>query len=279
MRKVLEESRADREERLETSGEFIREELWVRFFGDFEVIHRGKVVDLGRNSKAVAIFKRLLAQSPHSVSQEVLMDRLWPESRPQKARWSLNSAVYALRKVLGEKLPVGLSGCVVLDGGRYHLPSGLRILSDIREFDARYERGRLLERTGEIEEAIEEYEAAVGVYRDDYLVEDLYEDWTMIERERLTSGYVNMLERLSDYYLDDGQLQKSTDLCYRILQKDPYHEESYRRLMRCYSRLGLRSRATQQYELCRRMLGRLYGVAPAEETRALNQRVLSRQSH
>ena len=80
------------------------------------------------------------------------------------------------------------------------------------------------------------------MYRDDYLVEDLYEDWTMIERERLTSGYVNMLERLSDYYLDDGQLQKSIGVCYQILEKDPYHEESYRRLMRGYSRLGLRSR-------------------------------------
>jgi DNA-binding SARP family transcriptional activator len=96
----------------------------------------------------------------------------------------------------------------------------------------------------------------------------------MIERERLTSGYVNMLDRLSDYYMDDGQPQKSIGICYQILEKDPYHEESYRRLMRCYARLGLRSRAARQYELCRRMLGRLYGMTPAEETQELNRRVL-----
>lgn len=231
-------------------------------------------MDLGRNLRAVAVFKRLLAQSPQPVSQEALMGWLWPESSPRKARWSLNSAVYALRGVLSERMAVDLSGCVVLDGGRYHLSSGLRISSDVRDFDARHERGRLLERSGEIEEAIGEYERAVELYRDDYLIEDLYEDWTMIERERLTSGYVNMLERLSDYYLDDGQLQKSIELCYRILHKDPYHEESYRRLMRCYSRLGLRSRAAQQYELCRRMLGRLYGMTPGEETQDLQERIL-----
>lgn len=251
-----------------------QEELEARFFGDFEVLHRGEVADLGRNSKAVAILKRLLAESPHPVSQEILMEWLWPDSRPQKARWSLNSAVYALRKVLGEKVAEDLSGCVVLDGGRYRLSSKLRIVSDVREFDTHHEKGRLLERSGDIEVAIQEYEAAVALYRDDYLVEDLYEDWTMIERERLTSGYVNMLERLSDYYLDDGQPQKSTELCYRILRKDPYHEESYRRLMRCYSRLGLRSRATQQYELCHRMLGRLYGMTPGDETRDLHERLL-----
>ena len=259
---------------MQATGEFVRGELWVRFFGGFEVVYRDGVAGLGRNSKAVEIFKRLLAQSPHPVSQDILMEWLWPESGLRRARWSLNSAVYALRKVLGEKLPVDLSGCVVLDGGRYHLSPGLGIRSDVREFDAFCERGRRLERTGEIEEAIGEYEAAVGLYRGDYLVEDLYEDWTMIERERLAGGYVNVLERMSYYYLDDGQLQKSAELCYRILHKDPYHEESYRRLMRCYSRLGLKSRAAQQYELCRRMLGRLYGTSPAVETQNLYGRIL-----
>lgn len=274
MRKVLEGSRVGRDKVPDAADGCPRGVLGVHFFGDFEVVYRGEVLDLGRNSKAVAIFKRLLAQSPHPVSQEVLMEWLWPESRPQKARWSLNSAVYALRKVLGERVAPGLSGCVVLEGGRYRVSSRLQIHSDVREFDIHHERGRLLERTGEIEEAVREYEGAVRLYRDDYLAEDLYEDWTMIERERLTSGYVNILERLSDYYLDDGQLQKSIELCYKILHKDPYHEESYRRLMRCYSRLGLRSRASQQYELCRRMLGRLYGASPAEETRALHERIL-----
>lgn len=63
------------------------------------------------------------------------------------------------------------------------------------------------------------YEGAARLYRDDYLVEDLYEDWTMIERERLSGAYVSILERLSDYYLDDSQLQNSADTCYRILRK------------------------------------------------------------
>ncbi|CAN5702705.1 hypothetical protein BH24ACT21_BH24ACT21_05210 [soil metagenome] len=271
MRKMLGEPPASRGR--SPGGGISVEGLWVRFFGDFEVFYRGEAVDLGRNSKAIAIFRRLLANHPQPVSQEVTMEWLWPESGPQKARWSLNSAIYALRGVLGA-LSEDLSGGVALEGGRYHISSGLQVSSDVQEFGVHYERGRLFERSGEIEEAVLEYEEAVGFYRDDYLTEDLYEDWTMIERERLTGGYVNMLDRLSDYYVDDGQLQKSIGVCYQILEKDPYHEESYRRLMRCYSRLGLRSRAAQQYELCRRMLGRLYGTAPVEETQDLHRRVL-----
>ena len=176
MRKALYEPRTGRGKRPDAAGNCPHQELRVRFFGDFEVLHRGEVVDLGRSLRAGAIFKRLLAQSPHPVSQEVLMEWLWPESSPQRAKWSLNSAVYTLRKVLDENMAEDLSSCVVLDAGRYHLSSELRLSSDVREFDTHHEQGRLLERSGEIEEAILEYEGAAGLYRDDYLVEDLYED-------------------------------------------------------------------------------------------------------
>ncbi len=34
-------------------------------------------------------------------------------------------------------------------------------------------------------EAVAEYEKAADLYRGDYLTEELYEEWTVIERERL----------------------------------------------------------------------------------------------
>ncbi len=132
--------------------------LRVRFFGSFEVLYRGEPLKLGRNSKAVAIFKCLLARREAPVSQDMLMGWLWPESSPKKARWSLNSAVYALHRVLDEGSPdTTLSNCIILERGRYHLAWDLRISSDVEEFDAHYERGRLRERANP-EEAVSEYE-------------------------------------------------------------------------------------------------------------------------
>ncbi len=251
-------------------------DLRVRFFGGFEVFYRGEPLKLGRNSKAIAIFKCLLTRRGRPISQDMLMDWLWPESSPKKARWSLNSAVYALRRTLDEESPgTTLSDCVILDRGHYRLTRDLRISSDAEEFDAHYERGRLLERAKKWEDAASEYEKAIALYRGDYLVEDLYEDWTMIERERLTSAYVDILDRLAAYHAQAGNLQKSIADRYLLLDKDPYHEESYRALMRCYARLGLRGRALRQYELCERRLKHLYGIPPAPETRVLHEKLLA----
>ncbi len=248
--------------------------LRVRFFGHFEILCDEEPVPLGRNGKALFILKHLLANRDRPVSQDYLMGWLWPESNLKKARWSLNSAVHVLRKLLAGCLSSGSLNYVLLEERYYRLCPGLRVSTDVDEFDAHYERGRRLEAAGREAEAALEYEAAVGLYRDDYLIEDLYEDWTMVERERLTNAYVDVLNRLAGRYIEVGRAEESIRACYRVLQKDRCHEESYRLLMRCYAGIGQRGRALRQYRLCEKALWGEYGMLPSPETKALYDRLL-----
>jgi LuxR family maltose regulon positive regulatory protein len=150
-------------------------------------------------------------------------------------------------------------------------------VTDVEQFDERHEEGRRLEREGRPEEALAEYERAVELYGGDYLVEDLYEDWTMIERERLANAYVGMLDRLAAHYLEIGRIRESIEACYRVLEEDRCHEEGHRLLMRCYAKLGQRGRALRQYRLCERILGQEYGTAPSPETRSLRRSIMAGQ--
>ncbi|MDQ4128257.1 MAG: hypothetical protein M3151_09980 [Actinomycetota bacterium] len=248
--------------------------LKVRFFGRFEMLCDEEPVPLGRNGKALCILKHLLANRGRPVSQDYLMGWLWPESNLKKARWSLNSAVHGLRKLLAGWPTSGSLSCVLLEEGYYRLCPSVRVSTDVDEFDARYERGRSLEAAGREGKAVLEYEAAVELYRDDYLVEDLYEDWTMVERERLTNAYVDMLGRLAGLHMRFGRAQESIRACYRVLEKDRCHEESYRLLMRCYAGMGQRGRALRQYRLCERALWDAYGMVPSPKTQSLYEHLL-----
>ena len=260
-------------EKTPASGSALR----ARFFGHFELSCDGEAVPLGRNGKALAILKYLLAHQGRPVSQDHLMGWLWPESSPKKARWSLNSAVHILRKLLSGCSPAAMN-YVLLEEGYYRLFPDVGVATDVEEFDAHYERGRRLEKAGQRREAVAGYEEAVELYRDDYLLEDLYEDWTMVERERLANAYVDMLRRLAVYYLESGQHQRSIWACYRLLEKDRCHEDSYRVLMRCYVSLGLRGRALRHYRLCEEVLEQEYGTTPSSETRSLYSSLLGDES-
>jgi DNA-binding SARP family transcriptional activator len=244
-------------------------------FGRFEVFRNDEALSLGRNGKALAILKYLLANRARPVSRDHLMGWLWPESNLKKARWSLNSAIHVLRKLLADSPSPAAANYVLLEEGYYRLCSDVPVITDVDEFDARYEEGRRLAKGGRTGEAAAEYERAIELYRGDYLVEDLYEDWTMVERERLIDAYMDMLSRLAVHYYETERCQESIGACYRILQKDRCHEESYRLLMRCHVKLGLRGRALRQYRLCEKILGQEYGTPPSPETEALYGSLLS----
>jgi DNA-binding SARP family transcriptional activator len=264
----------------EASAPSGRAAMQARFFGHFELLYNGEPVHLGRNGKALAILKCLLANRSRPVSQDHLMGWLWPDSNLKKARWSLNSAIHGLRKLLG-RCPSSSSGSgggsvnyIVLEEGYYRLSPDVGVATDIEEFDGRYEQGRRLERMGRAEEAARAYEEAIALYRGDYLVEDLYEDWTMVERERLSNAHVEMLDRLAVYYMERGQLRDSVRACYEVLEKDRCHEDSHRLLMSCYVGLGQRGRALRQYRLCERILSQEYGTTPSPEIQDLYRSIL-----
>ena len=203
------------------------------------------------------------------------MGWLWPESDPKRARWSLNSAVYTLRKFLGVCLPsLPASETVLFEGGGYRLSPRARLSVDTEEFDSCYEEGRRLEEAGRAPEAVSEYEKAAELYRGDYLTEDLYEEGTMIERERLLDAYADLLRRLAVRYMEVGKPWESVRTYYKILEKDRCDEYTHRLLMECYVRLGQRARALRHYRLCEQALRNEYDMAPSSETRTLYANIL-----
>jgi DNA-binding SARP family transcriptional activator len=248
--------------------------LRVFFFGQFEMLCDGEPMQLGRNGKALTILKYLMANRRRPVSQDHLMGWLWPESNLKKARWSLNSAIHGLRKLLGGCSSSLSTNYVSLEDGYYRLSPAVGVWTDVEEFEERYEEGRRLQKGGQAGAAAQHYERAIELYRGDYLIEDLYDDWTMVERERLSNAYMDMLGRLAVYYMKTEQYQESIRGCYRVLEKDRCHEDSYRLLMRCYARLGLRGRALEQYRICGKILQQEYGTSPSSETHSIYLSIL-----
>jgi LuxR family transcriptional regulator, maltose regulon positive regulatory protein len=248
--------------------------LHIRFFGHFEILCNGEPLGLGRNGNAPAILKYLLAHGERRVSRDHLIEWLWPESTPKKGRSSLNVAICTLRKLLSD-CSAGLQNCILLEQGYYRLCSSVRVEKDVDEFDFRYEQGRLLEKTNRMEGAAE-YERAVELYRGEYLLEHLYEDWTMVERERLSNVYLDMLERLAVYYKESEQLRESIRISYRILEKDRGHENSHLLLTECYALLGSYGRALRQYRLFKGVLKSTHGTEPSVEMEKRFEKVLGR---
>jgi DNA-binding SARP family transcriptional activator len=144
---------------------------------------------------------------------------------------------------------------------------------DFEEFEKYMLRGQRLEVAGQPTAAMEQYGIAEGLYQGDFLEEDLYEDWSTPQRQHFRTLYLQMADRLSEYYVRHSDLAAAIVLCRKILSLDSCYEAAHRRLMRCYVTQGQRHLAVRQYQICEQVLREELDLAPSEETVTLYSRM------
>ena len=120
---------------------------------------------------------------------------------------------------------------------------------------------------------------AVELYRGDFLVgfnlhdSRRFEEWALLERERLQRLAVDALDELIDADLRARRYRAGIDHAAHLLRLDPLREDAHRQLMLMYARTGQRHAALLHYQTCRKILRDELEVEPAPETIQLAQRL------
>jgi DNA-binding SARP family transcriptional activator len=223
--------------------------------------------------KARSILKYLVAHRGTPIVKDILMDLFWPDADPEVTRRNLHQAIYSLRQTLRRGQPDFQH--IRFENDCYLLNPEMDIWLDFREFEKHVQASRRLEATGQLAEAIAEYGIAEGLCQGDFLEEDLYQDWPRAQREHIRATYLDIADRLSEYYVGQGEYTAAIALCRKILARDNCREEAHCRLMRCYLAQGQRHLAVRQYQTCVEALKEELDLAPSEETVALYRRIIA----
>ena len=199
------------------------------------------------------------------------MDVLWPDAVPDAARRNLHQAIYSLRQVLRQRHPDFPH--IQFENDCYLLNPAMGLWLDFVEFEKHVQAGQRFEANGQFAEAMAEYGTAEALYQGDFLEEDLYEDWPRVQRDHIRNIYFDLANRLSGYYVQQGEYHAAIALCQKVLAQDNCHEEAHRRLMRCHLAQGQRHLAVRQYQTCMEALREELDLTPAEETVDLYRRI------
>ncbi len=116
---------------------------------------------------------------------------------------------------------------------------------------------------------------AVALYRGDFLA-GFYDDWMVVERERLRELFLAALERLLALCKAGGAYEEALGYAQRLVAEDPLREAGHREVMRLCHLLGRSNKALQQYELCRAVLAEELGAEPTAATTVLYREIAAR---
>lgn len=248
--------------RLLSKNSGVLPDLYISCFGHFAVRRSGKPITLCSNRCGQRILRFLVSQPGHSATSDILLAMSWPEDETEVASRKLYLAISALRRSLSDDPACEPSRSYIVCKNRvYSLNPSVAVQTDVDEFLHCYRMGQ--QRSGE---RVALYERACQLYTGPFLPEDIYADWSFIQREQLTQAYLAMRNELTDHYLKTGRYEDAIQSAHAVLRENHCDEVAHRHLIQVYIAQGRRSEALQQYQRCERTLREELGVRPLTET-------------
>ncbi len=222
-----------------------------------------------RRRKAKNLFKLLLSTPRNHLLKDQVLEWLWPNQTPNRATNSLHNTLFILRRILQPDLTRAVdSPYILFQNDSLFLNQEMITWIDSHEFE------RLVQVGYQQDDDLSHLEAARVLYKGDFLVEDLYQDWAIVPRENLKKTYGNLLQHLAKRYTQQASYQKAIDCFQDLLEFEPTREAIYRDLMRLYTQIGQRHHALSLYQKASKILWNELNVEPDSETKTLYEAIL-----
>jgi DNA-binding SARP family transcriptional activator len=178
--------------------------------------------------------------------------QLWPDVAEDHAQGSLRSALWRVQKAV--------PGLVDVSGGALGLARGVHV--DVRDFTD-WAQWVLDPRT------VIDGAGTPDVALRGELLPGWYDDWVLLERERLRQLRMHALEVLADKLARLGRYGEAVQAAYCAVRTEPLRESAHRAVVRVHLAEGNVAEAVRAYGAFQALLDEELGVPPTDQMVAL----------
>ena len=227
----------------------------ITTLGRFDLLVDGQCPTYSRKlpKKVLSLLKVIIAYGGRGVSEQKLVDALWPDTEGDAAQRSLTATLHRLRNLLGNV------HAIQQNGGEISLNSRMCWV-DAFAFEAllRTSSGDALTMN-----------RVLTLYRGTFLISEDTAPWVIPMRERLRTKFTDAIGKLGTALEQDGRAEEAITAYTRGIETDNLIESFYQGLMRCHDRLGRHADAVRSYQRLRDILSVALSVKPSQSTRRL----------
>jgi DNA-binding SARP family transcriptional activator len=204
---------------------------------------------------------RIILQHGHALSRESLAFTLFPDVDESAALAELRRYLYLANKALPDRAG---DPWIVVDAETVRWNEAAGAFVDTVEF----------ERLGADPET---HSQAIELYAGD-LLEDVYDDWVVSERERLRTLYLAILSESIERHRARRDFATAIGYAKRLLTVDPWREDAVRSLLALRYESGDAAGALSEFDRFAKRLRDELSIAPMPETLAVRDSILRNEA-
>ncbi|MDX1932497.1 MAG: BTAD domain-containing putative transcriptional regulator [Capsulimonadales bacterium] len=230
----------------------------LAFFGGLRATRSDRTITRFRSWKFGALLAFLAMHPDRLHTREELTEMLWPESDPDSGRTNLRAALSWLRRQFEDD---GEEGRFLVTQGNTHVRLQPECFTtDVAAFERRLRTAAQPNVSTEERRAL--LEDALALYGGP-LLSGYYDNWVVIERERLADRFQTAVTDLAETLMGLGEVGRAVDIARRGVTADPLREEANHLVVRLLSRSGETAAARRHYEEYARLLDEQIGLEPS----------------
>ncbi|MBK8048259.1 MAG: hypothetical protein IPK16_14735 [Anaerolineales bacterium] len=243
----------------------------ISLFGKLQVRRGDRCVELeAAKVQELLCYLMLFRGRPHP--RECIASILWDDQTTARSKQYLRKALWQLQAALGEEHVSESKRLFAVSPEWVEVNTHASLRLDVCEFERTCLATRGMPGQSLTQDAANQLANAVDLYQGD-LLDGWYQEWCLIERERLQHLLLCAFDKLMAYHEHRGAFEESVAYGQQILRFDHAREHTHCALMRIYAAAGDRARALRQFERCVQALRDELDVPPAEVTVCLHEQI------
>lgn len=251
--------------------------LKINMLGEFSLTYNGKTISdqSNRSKKLWVLLEYLITFREKEISQNDLVDLLWPDDEISNPLNTLKTLLHRARASVAE---LGFSGgkdLVVARRGTYAWNTSIPLWVDTDQFDAYCRQADAAENA---ETKLELLTKALDLYKGDFLPKSALEPWAVPIGTYYHSQYIKVVHTVLQLLSKSNRYAEAIGICQKAVVIDPYEESFHKELIQALVRTNSPQAAMKHYEYVTELFFDQFGVTPSEELTSIYREIVKTES-
>ncbi len=245
----------------------------ISLLGGFRLAAGDKSIDdsIGRTRQLWNLLGYLIAFRHKTVSQESLIDMLWPDGKSENPANALKNLVYRIRSIfVAHDIPYA-KDMILFRQGSYCWNNQIDCIVDIEQMEELKIKAdnQLLPE----DERLALYLKAIALYRGDFMSNSTCENWVIPFTSFYRTLYFHCVREAGSLLLKLERFREVLPLCEKAILIDPFEEVVHKLMIFALVRQGRHQEALRHYRYVNDLFYRELGVRPSESMRRLYDKI------